>query len=89
MAAFLFRLAKKAHKGGASDEWSATDRYKILFSDVDTQDEHNHHEEIWWLAQKGVSEGWYVGGAQREFRGMSEVKRCDMAAFLHRMDLLA
>ena len=35
-----------------------------------------------------MSEGWNVGDGAYEFRGMSEAKRCDIAAFLHRMDAL-
>lgn len=88
MAAFLFRLAKLANKGGASDEWTASDEARAKFRDVEPLAEHNHHDEIWWLAETGVSEGWNVGDGVYEFRGMSEAKRCDIAAFLHRMDSL-
>jgi hypothetical protein len=88
MAAFLFRLAKLANKGGASDEWTASDEARAKFRDVEPLAEHNHHDEIWWLAETGVSEGWNVADGVYEFRGMSEAKRCDIAAFLHRMDSL-
>ncbi len=88
MAAFLFRLAKLAGKGGASDAWTASEGSKAKFCDVDPLSEHNHHNEVWWLAETGVSEGWSVGDGVYEFRGMSEAKRCDIAAFLHRTDSL-
>ena len=86
MAAFLFRLAKLANVGGASDSWTANKEAQSKFRDVDANDAHNHHTEVWWLAQTGVSQGWDVGGGMYEFRGMQAVARQDMAAFLHRLD---
>ncbi len=88
MAAFLFRLAKLANKGGASDEWSASRAAQRKFRDVDAASPTNHHAEVWWLAETGVSGGWDVGGGQYEFRGLQAVARADMAAFLHRLDAL-
>ena len=89
MAAFLFRLARLADKGGAFDGWVASTDAQRKFRDVDVADPSNHHVEVWWLAQTGVSGGWDVGGGQYEFRGLRSVARADMAAFLHRLDSLA
>lgn len=88
MAAFLYRLAELAAKGGASSAWTADADAKTMFRDVDAQNANNHHNEVWWLAQTGVSEGWTVDGGKREFRGLQNVARQDMAAFLHRVDSL-
>lgn len=88
MAAFLFRLAKLAGKGGASNTWVASTSARQMFRDVDPWSSSNHHNEVWWLAQTGVSEGWVVSGGMREFRGLKYVARQDMAAFLHRLDSL-
>ena len=85
MAAFLFRLAKIAGRGGASDSWSANMVSKTRFNDVDAASPYNHHNEIWWLAQTGISAGWKVGSTY-EFRGLQDVARADMAAFLHRLE---
>ena len=82
MAAFIQRLAKKSGKGRDATETSAK-----LFSDVSATDADNHHDEIWWLASNGITEGWPAGDT-REFRGLQNVARCDMAAFLHRLDSL-
>ncbi len=88
MAAFLFRLAKLANIGDASDSWTASRQAQAKFRDVDASDVYNHHTEVWWLAQTGVSTGWDVGNGMYEFRGMQAVVRQDMAAFLHRLDSL-
>ena len=88
MAAFLFRLAKLVEIGDASDTWTANREAQGRFRDVDAKDAYNHHTEVWWLAQTGVSLGWDVGSGMREFRGMQAVARQDMAAFLHRFDEL-
>ena len=85
MAAFLFRLAKLANRGGASDSWQASAASKERFRDVDGNVPDNHHREVWWLAESGISAGWPVSGGRYEFRGMQDVARCDMAAFLKRM----
>lgn len=55
------------------------------FSFVDVNNGTDHAGDIVWLASMGVSEGWLMPDGSREFRGMSTVKRADMAAFLHRM----
>ena len=86
MAAFLFRLAKLANKGGASDKWTADADARARFVDMDGNDDTNHHNEVWWLAQTGVSQGWDMGNGIYECRGLQSVARADMAAFLHRMD---
>ena len=78
MAAFLHRLSRKypAKKGARAAGFG--------FADVTA--DTPHAEDIAWLAATGVSEGWRLPGGGREFRGMSDVARGDMAAFLHRMD---
>lgn len=88
MAAFLFRLAKLAHMAGASDEWTASEKAMSKFADVDPNSETNHHREVWWLAESGVSEGWAMPDGTYQFRGLSNIARCDIAAFLHRLSLL-
>lgn len=75
MAAFLYRLAGSPE----FDESSVT-----AFRDVDASTPHR--EAILWLASSGVSKGWDEGGGAYSFRPYLEVARCDMAAFLHRMD---
>lgn len=75
MAALLYRLAGSPE----FDESSVT-----AFRDVDASTPHR--EEILWLASSGVSKGWDDGGGAYSFRPYLEVARCDMAAFLHRMD---
>ena len=88
MAAFLFRLAKKGNRGGASDSWTASDAAKKRFKDVSTRDDSNHHKEIWWLAEKEISTGWPAGKNTYDFRPLNDIARCDMAAFLHRLAIL-
>ena len=53
--------------------------YKLAFGDVTAKSDH--HEDIWWLAESGISTGFPDG----TFRGMSPVARQDMAAFLYRI----
>ncbi len=53
--------------------------YKLKFGDVTTQTDH--YEDIWWLTQQGITEGF----SDSSFRGMSSVARQDMAAFLYRL----
>ena len=74
MAAFLYRLA-------GSPEYTPGSAVEKRFVDVDGRTPHA--KEIWWLADKGIAEGWSDG----TFRGMDSVKRQDMAAFLHRFAL--
>lgn len=77
MAAFLKRLSDYLHKGGVASRSNP-------FSDVN--ESTPHYEEVLWLSENGVSEGWAEANGSRTFRGMSDVVRQDMAAFLHRMD---
>ena len=75
MAAFLHRLAD--HEGASFDESE-----ELEFSDV--SESTPHFRDILWLAATGISEGWEEGGSH-VFRGMSEIVRQDMAAFLYRL----
>lgn len=75
MAAFLCRLAGEPELDGPSAPG---------FADVTKNTPHR--EAILWLASSGVSSGWENTDGSRSFRPYSEVARCDMAAFLHRMD---
>lgn len=53
------------------------------FGDVDWQTPHCR--EVWWMAHMGISTGFSDG----TFRPNATLKRCDAAAFLHRVDGLA
>ena len=53
-----------------------TDVYSILTP---------HSEDINWLANTGVSQGWTEEDGSRTFRPFVNVARCDMAAFLYRL----
>ena len=53
--------------------------HQLAFGDVTAKSDH--HEDIWWLAENGISTGFPDG----TFRGMSPVARQDMAAFLYRI----
>lgn len=55
----------------------------IRFKDVNSKTPHE--ADIQWLADNGISTGWKVGNLY-EFRGMNNVVRQDMAAFLHRLN---
>ncbi len=70
-AAFLYRLA-------GSPEYTPSAADKAKFSDV--SDSADHSKEIWWLASVGIAGGFNDG----TFRGMSQITRADMAAFLQR-----
>ena len=72
MAAFLYRMAGEPEVG--IDE---------AFTDVDGSTPHR--EAVLWMAEAGVTTGW-VGGDGAEFRPYGMIARCDMAAFIHRMD---
>ena len=76
MAAFLYRLA-------GSPSYTPTAAQRRYFSDIDSSSPHAR--EVWWLASTGVSVGWTEGDGSHTFRPYSNVARCDMAAFLHRM----
>nr|MCR4869800.1 S-layer homology domain-containing protein [Atopobiaceae bacterium] len=70
MAAFLYRLAGKPAFVPGSSP----------FNDVTPATDH--FDEIRWLASTEVSGGFPDGG----YHPYGNVTRCDMAAFLHRMD---
>ena len=53
--------------------------YKLAFGDVNTKTDH--YQDIWWLAENSISEGFPDG----TYRGLNSVARQDMAAFLHRI----
>ena len=74
MAEFLYRMAGSP-KADASKA--------IGFADVDA--DTPHRDAVLWMAAEGISTGWGEGSS-REFRPYAQVARCDMAAFLHRMD---
>ena len=78
MAAFLRRLADSLDNPGVSDETNP-------FSDVDETTPHS--EDVLWLASNGISAGWKESDGSSTFRSYDTVKRCDMAAFLHRMSV--
>ena len=77
MAAFLKRLATK--NLGVKD--SSYNRNP--FADVNKRTPH--YKEILWMAGTGISEGWTEANGTKTYRGMSDVVRQDMAAFLHRL----
>lgn len=51
---------------------------------IDVTSATAHYNEVYWLAEQGISEGWLVAGG-REFRPYDEILRADMAAFLFRL----
>ena len=73
MAAFLYRMAGSPEVG--IDE---------AFTDVDGSTPHR--EAVLWLAASGVSTGWTAEDGTKTFRPYDQIVRCDMAAFLQRMD---
>lgn len=74
LAAFLYRLA-------GSPFYEPTDADRTYFSDVD--ETTDHAKEIWWLASKGITEGWTSGG-RHYFKPSEPVARCDAMAMLKR-----
>ena len=77
MAAFLYRLA-------GEPDYSPTPSERRYFSDIHSSSPHA--KEVWWLASIGVSKGWKEGDGTHTFRPYSNVVRCDMAAFINRID---
>lgn len=73
MAAFLYRLA------GEPSYTPITDDMK-RFSDIVSSTPHA--TEVLWLAHTGISTGFADG----TFRPYASIVRCDMAAFLYRLD---
>ena len=80
MAAFLMRLSKGAD---AEETYVPSAADRKTFSDVTA--ETPHANAIWWLANRGISEGWAEADGTRTFRPYEDIARCDMAAFLQRM----
>ena len=82
MAAFIRRLAKNNNWLDAAT-WTPTEADWNTFKDIDKNSPHA--EDVLWLAHAEISQGWDVGNGQKEFRPLTVVARCDMAAFLHRL----
>ena len=82
MAAFLQRLASKA---GVSDaaKWAPTEA-DWAFADINAKTPHVN--EVLWLAHSKVSKGWKEEDGTTTFRPYKKIARCDMAAFLHRLN---
>lgn len=78
MAAFLCRFVN-----GSMYVYEPTQSDIERFSDVDWQTPHCR--EVWWMAHMGISTGFSDG----TFRPDATLKRCDAAAFLHRVNGLA
>ena len=78
MAAFLCRFVN-----GPTFAYEPSSSDVQRFSDVDWQTPHCR--EVWWMAHMGISTGYPDG----TFRPNAALKRCDAAAFLHRVDGLA
>ena len=83
MAAFLHRLASKAKVGDAAT-WKPYGYDWAIFTDV--AEYSPHAEDVLWLAHSKVSQGWDEGDGTKTFRPLNNVARCDMAAFLHRLN---
>ena len=86
MAAFIRRLAAKAEIYNANT-WKPDIFSWYQFVDIDQ--DSPHAEDVLWLASASISQGWKVkdeyGSNIREFRPLTNVARCDMAAFLYRL----
>lgn len=80
MAAFLRRVAKLAGDQGANS-WSTSSSYSWMnYTDVNSSTPHR--DDIMWLTYAGIS----LGYSDNTFRPYASAARCDMAAFLHRLD---
>ncbi|MDQ0078511.1 S-layer homology domain-containing protein [Arthrobacter oryzae] len=55
----------------------------VIFHDVNAGSAF--HQEISWLALKGITEGWTEADGTRTFRPAQQVNRDQMAAFLYRL----
>ena len=73
MAAFLYRSAGSP---------AYTPPTTSPFADVPTN--YVFYKEIAWLASRGISTGWDIGGGKKEYRPHQPVLRDQMAAFLYR-----
>lgn len=78
MAAFLRRLAVAANISDAAG-WTPTADDWHRFIDVNQGTPHA--EDVLWLAHAGISTGFPDGS----FKPLSNIARCDMAAFLRRL----
>ena len=76
MAAFLQRLGEIM---GAEDPGPF-----VLFFDV--YDDTPHADAIRWISAAGISDGFIEADSTITFRPYANVARCDMAAFLHRLN---
>lgn len=54
----------------------------IVFTDV--PDNHMFHDDIYWLAERGITTGWNLGD-HREYRPQLGIERGAMAAFFYRL----
>lgn len=74
MAAFLFRMAgDPAYQGPRTSPF------------VDVPTTHVFYDAISWMAARGISTGYDLGGGRRAFRPTDPVLREQAAAFLHRL----
>ncbi len=79
MAAFLHRFYDAFSESSQFKNWTATDKAKLRFSDVDGNT--SHANDIWWMGATGISNGYSNG----TYGGSSTVKRQDLAEFLRRL----
>ncbi len=79
-AAFLRRIARKYNVADAAT-WTPTEEDWAKFPDV-TQEGDYHQEDILWLAHAGIAKGFEDG----EFKPFNSIARCDMAAFIIRLN---
>ena len=69
--------------GSATAQVTVTAAVPLVFTDVTPATAF--HDEIWWLAELGVTRGWLLPDGTREFRPVTPVARDAMAAFLYRL----
>ena len=85
-AAFLYRMADLTDDGERNDSCMPTGAEVLAalagVSDCDASTAHSM--EVAWLVGTGISRGWDNGDGTVSFRPTSDIKRQDMAAFLHR-----
>ncbi|GMA31812.1 GH92 family glycosyl hydrolase [Litorihabitans aurantiacus] len=73
---------------GALSDVEATATLTVLppaFTFVDVPPGLLFHDEITWLAGRGVTTGWELGDGTREYRPLAPINRDAMAAFLYRL----
>ena len=86
MAAFLRRLTGRMGGDAQMPDGASNPFYDVDSTNPDENARTPHCEDIVWLAGTGVTTGWDEGNGRRSYRGMNDVVRQDMAAFLHRLD---